>query len=166
MHGGSIGRNSYLVAKLCPALCNNMDCSRQAPLSMEFSRIEYQSGLPFLPPQDLPDPGIKPVSPALQADSLPLSHQGSPWGELTKYRWRKQEASEVSSRRTFFYRLWNKEQGFLRWVKVPGAYVEGRSLNEGKGSSSQHRRGGSKDRYTCRQTCRYSYSNLLASVSP
>ena len=42
----------------------------QAPLSMEFSRQEYWSGLPFLSPGDLPDPGIKPVSPALKADSL------------------------------------------------------------------------------------------------
>ena len=44
---------------------------RQAPLSMEFSRQEYWSGLPFPSPGDLPDPGIEPRSPALQADSLP-----------------------------------------------------------------------------------------------
>ena len=47
----------------------------QAPLSMGFSRQEYWSGLPFPPPRDLPDPGIKPlslVSPVLQVDSLPL----------------------------------------------------------------------------------------------
>ena len=43
----------------------------QAPLSMELSRQEYWSGLPFLSPGDLPNPGIKPRSPALQADSLP-----------------------------------------------------------------------------------------------
>ena len=41
------------------------------PLSMEFSRQEYWSGLPFPSPGDLPDPGIEPESPALQADSLP-----------------------------------------------------------------------------------------------
>ena len=55
--------------------------AHQAPLSMGFSRQEYWSGLPCPPPGDLPDPGVKPmspVSPALQADSLPLSHQGSP----------------------------------------------------------------------------------------
>ena len=46
---------------------------------MGFSRQEYWSGLPFPSPGDLPDPGIEPVSPALQADSLPLSHQGSPY---------------------------------------------------------------------------------------
>ena len=43
----------------------------QAPQSMEFSRQEYWSGLPFPSPGNLPDPGIKPVSLALQADALP-----------------------------------------------------------------------------------------------
>ena len=42
----------------------------QAPLSMGFSRQEYWSGLPFPFPGDLPDPGIKPGSPTLQADAL------------------------------------------------------------------------------------------------
>ena len=54
--------------------------ARQAPLSIGFSRQEYWSGLPCPSPGDLPDPGIEPVSPeapALQADSLLLSHQGS-----------------------------------------------------------------------------------------
>ena len=52
--------------------------AHQAPLSMGFPRQEYWSGLPFPSPGDPPDPGIKPRSPALQADSLPLSHRGSP----------------------------------------------------------------------------------------
>ena len=42
----------------------------QAPLSMGFYRQEYWKGLPFPSPGDLPDPGIEPVSPPLQADSL------------------------------------------------------------------------------------------------
>ena len=50
--------------------------AHQAPLSMGFSRQEYWNGLPCLPPGDLPNPGIKPASPALQADSLPLSQLG------------------------------------------------------------------------------------------
>ena len=50
----------------------------QASLSMEFSRQEYWSALPFPAPGDLPDLGLKPLSPALEADSLPLHHQGSP----------------------------------------------------------------------------------------
>ena len=44
--------------------------AHQAPLSMEFSRQEYWSGLPFSSPGDSPDPGIKPRSPALQANAL------------------------------------------------------------------------------------------------
>ena len=48
----------------------------QAPLSMGFSRQEYCSGLPFPSPGDLPDPGIKPRFPALQADSLPSEPPG------------------------------------------------------------------------------------------
>ena len=56
---------------LCTVAC-------QAPLSMGFSRQESWSGLPCPPPGDFPNPGIKPRSSALQADSLPLSHQGGP----------------------------------------------------------------------------------------
>ena len=50
--------------------------AHQAPLFMEFPRHKYQSGLPFPSPRYLPN---KPRSPALQADSLPLSHQGHPY---------------------------------------------------------------------------------------
>ena len=50
----------------------------QGPLSMEFSRQEYWSGWPFSSPGDLPDPGIKPGSPALQAGSLPPEPPGKP----------------------------------------------------------------------------------------
>ena len=46
--------------------------------SMEFSRPEYRSGSPFPFPGDLPNPGIKPSSPALQVDSLPAEPQGKP----------------------------------------------------------------------------------------
>ena len=48
----------------------------QAPLSMEFSRQEYWSGLPFSSPGNLPDPGIEPESPSWQADSLPSKSPG------------------------------------------------------------------------------------------
>ena len=52
--------------------------AHQAPLSLEFSRQEYWSGLPFPSPGDLPDPGIEPGSPAPQADSLPSEPPGEP----------------------------------------------------------------------------------------
>ena len=58
--------------------------AREAPLSMGFPRQEYWSGLPFSSPGDLPDPGVKPTSPALQADSLPSELPGKPlWLFLT-----------------------------------------------------------------------------------
>ena len=55
--------------QLCLNLCDPMDYNPQAPLSIGFSRQEYWSVSPCSPPGDLPDPGIKPTSPALQADS-------------------------------------------------------------------------------------------------
>ena len=48
----------------------------QAPLTVGFSRQEYWSGLPFPSPGDLPNPGIEPGSPALQADALPSEPPG------------------------------------------------------------------------------------------
>ena len=50
----------------------------QAPPSVEFSKQECWSGLPFSSPGDLPDPGIEPGSPALQADALPSEPPGKP----------------------------------------------------------------------------------------
>ena len=52
--------------------------ARHSPLIMGFSRQEYWSGLPCLPPEELPNPGIKPGSPALQAESLPSERPGTP----------------------------------------------------------------------------------------
>ena len=52
--------------------------AHQAPLSMEFSRQEYWSGLPCPSPEDLSDPGVKPRSPTLQADSLMSEPLGKP----------------------------------------------------------------------------------------
>ena len=52
--------------------------ARQASLSMEFSRQEYWSGLPCPPPGDLSNPGIEPISPALQEDSVPAEPPAVP----------------------------------------------------------------------------------------
>ena len=52
---------------------------------MGFSRQEYWSGLPFFSPGDLPDPGIKPRSPALQADSLPSEPRGKTIPSVLSY---------------------------------------------------------------------------------
>ena len=58
--------------------------ARQASLSMGFSRQKYWTGLPCPPPGDLLTPWIEPMSPALQVDSLLLSHGGSPSVSSTK----------------------------------------------------------------------------------
>ena len=60
----------------CPTLCDPMDCSPPGSSVHGISQEEYWSWLPFPPPGDLPNPGIEPGSPPLQAGSLPLSHQG------------------------------------------------------------------------------------------
>ena len=63
-------------AQSCLTLCKPMDIAYWAPLSMGFPRQEYWSGLPFPTLGALPNPGNKPaslLSPALQADSLPLT---------------------------------------------------------------------------------------------
>ena len=60
---------------------------------MEFSKQEYWSGLPFPSPGNLPDPGIEPMSPALQAGSLPPEPPGKP--HIIKELWKQERASEV-----------------------------------------------------------------------
>ena len=55
-----------------------LDCALPVPLSMEFFRQEYWAGLPFPSSGEIPHPGIELASPALQVDSLRLSHLGSP----------------------------------------------------------------------------------------
>ena len=70
--------------------------THQAPLSMGFSRQEVWSGLLCPPPGDLPDPGIEPMSPALQVASLPLSYQGSARARARE-RERERETETVTS---------------------------------------------------------------------
>ena len=67
-----------LIAQTCPTLATLWTIVHQASLSMGFSRQEYWSGLPSPSPVDLPNPGIKPRCPALQADSLPSKPPGKP----------------------------------------------------------------------------------------
>ena len=69
-----------LVLQSCPTLCNPIDCSPQASLSMGFPRQEYWSILPFPSPRDIPDPGSEFRSPALQVDSLLTEPTGKPVG--------------------------------------------------------------------------------------
>ena len=89
-----------LVAQSCQTLATPWTVACQAPLSMGFSRKEYWSGLPIPAPGDLPDPGIEPRSPALQADSLPTELQGKPLVHIKiEEKRREQKWAGVDQRR-------------------------------------------------------------------
>ena len=93
--------NEVKVAQSCPLFVTPWTVACQAPLSMGFSRQEYWSGWPFPSPGDLPNPGIEPGSPALQADSLPSELQGSrgwygPTGELVGGRGRGRRKASLT----------------------------------------------------------------------
>ena len=78
----SIQRNSLLLLVshyvVSDSFMTLQTIACQAPRSIEFSRYEYWSGLPFLYPRHLPDPRIEPTSSTLQTDSSSLSHEGNP----------------------------------------------------------------------------------------
>ena len=116
--------------------------ARQAPLSMEFSRLLYWSGLPFPPPEYLPDPGIKPGSPALQADFLMVWTTGEAHirkiansisvslKKITSFAWTLQtfvlSCMSVSQRILFSCAIWslvmdekkqqNKHRSMMSWI--------------------------------------------------
>ena len=81
LSGTMLPKFLFLIAKSCPTHVTPRTVARQAPLAIGFLRPEYCNecgeGMPFPSPGDLPDPGIKPKSPALQENSLPWCHQGS-----------------------------------------------------------------------------------------
>ena len=74
------------IAQLC---LTPWTVAHQDPLSMEFSRQEYWSGLPFPSLGDLLDPGIEPWSPALQADTLQSEPPGKPFRALSYLKFRQ-----------------------------------------------------------------------------
>ena len=84
----------------------------QAPQSMEFFRQEYWSELPFPSPGDLPDPGIEPRSPALQADVLP----SEPPGKLTRTEYHCKVSRWHSGKEPISQCKRHKRLGFHPWV--------------------------------------------------
>ena len=106
-------------------LCDAIDCSLPGSLSMGFSRQEYWSGLPCLPPRDLPDPGIKPSLLCLlcllhwQTGSLPIAPPEKPmipWGSYIH--------NMNSCRIWIWRRAWQPTLVFLPrespWTEEPG----------------------------------------------
>ena len=78
-----------LATQSCLTLATLLAAAHPAPLSTGLSRQEHWGALPFPSPGDLPDPGIQPGSPALQADSLLTELRGKPKPSL------KSEAEEA-----------------------------------------------------------------------
>ena len=76
-----------LAAQLCRTLCGPMPVDHQAPLSMDFSKEEYWSGLPLPTSGNLHDPRIKPGSSTFQADSLPYEPPRKPLFPLLTFYW-------------------------------------------------------------------------------
>ena len=105
---GKITLNSWVLTQSC-LTAMQWAVAHQAPLSMEFSRQEYWSGLPFPTPGDLPNPGIQPASPASPALAT-----------LAFYHWATWEALWIH---TLYSVRWSKELGprwahELQWLKV------------------------------------------------
>ena len=77
---------SCLVTQSCLTLCDPMDCvAHQASLSMEFSRQEYWSGLPFPSPGHVPNPGIEPLSPVLAGRFFITEPPGKSNNDITTF---------------------------------------------------------------------------------
>ena len=102
-----------------------IDC--QAPPSVGFSRQEYWSGLPFPSPEDLPDPGIKPGSPTLQAGSLLTELGGKPSFHL--------KDAVFFFKFIFNWRMIALQYCFEDPGSIPGS---GRSSGEGNGKPLQY----------------------------
>ena len=110
----------------CLTLWPPWTVARQASLSMGFSRQEYWSGLPFPSPGDLPDPGIKPGSPALEADALTsetkyrgmrlVSTLREP--EVTEGLWARKSIRGSAGDRLEWRRNWGRGDLVLWWEKT------------------------------------------------
>ena len=96
-----------LVAQSCLTVWNPWTAAYQAPLSMRFSRQGYWIGLPFPSPGDLPNPGIEPGSPALQADSLLTELQGKPSETMTRAKMKGRIVTILSSICSCYYYFQN-----------------------------------------------------------
>ena len=84
-----------LVAQSYPTLSDPMDCTLPGSSVHGILQQEHWSGLPFPSPRDLPDPGMEPRSPALQANSLLSEPPGKPFSALRSYQFRREELLKI-----------------------------------------------------------------------
>ena len=92
--------------------------ARQAPLSMGFSRQEYWSGFPFPSPGDLPDPGVKPASPVLQADSFSSEPPGKRPVNTSVCLWSVEGDNEVATAQEEKQDAGSREVGVIPVIQV------------------------------------------------
>ena len=103
------GNLKVLVTQLCPTLCNSWTTAHQAPLSMAFSRQEYWSRSPRLSPEEVPNTGIKPRSPALQADELKTGYHPN-------------ELKSLFHTKTFMWMLFSLDSKLTKLRSNPDAF--------------------------------------------
>ena len=120
-----------LCVCVCVCACSVMSNSAapwtvacQAPLSVEFCRQKYYSGLPFPSPGDLPHPGIEPAPPAWQVDSLPLSPQETFFSVVKGVGQPIAGKAQEDSRRQGWLGRAGRQRTFLR-RKPPCHFLEG-----------------------------------------
>ena len=109
------GNLKVSVTQLCPTLCNSWTAAHQVLLSMAFSRQEYWSRSPCLSPEEVPNPGIKPRSPTLQADSLPFELSGKPG-------YHPNELKTLFHTKTFMWMLFSLDSKLTKLRSNPDAF--------------------------------------------
>ena len=119
--------------------------AHQAPLSKGFSWQEKWSGLPFPPSGDLPHPGIQPVSPALQENSLLLSHQGIPRASrVLKESWKLSPMGQIFNNlskindfnKIIIHKSWNNNNLWVhtdtdKWMAYKGKWGHSSQVEAG-----------------------------------
>ena len=121
------------VTQLCPTLCNPMDFSLPGSSVHGIFQAKILGGLPFPSPGDLPNPGIEPGSPSLQAMLYRLSHQGSPNeanGERCQKQKQRKQMSWLSSERSGKHKtmLWCDSE--LMWFRASLLHQSGLTFLE------------------------------------
>ena len=129
-----------LCVQSCLTLCDPMNYSLQAPLSMKISKQGYWSGLPFPTPGDLPNPGIEPTYPTAPAATgrfFTTEPPGKPMGSVVTP---KSICCTRASESELTWRLVFTEVAKLKWVHWEGlqSHMTGVLIKKGKSVDTQH----------------------------
>ena len=121
-----------IVTQLCLTLCDPMACSPPGSfVHGDFSRQEYWSELSCPPPGDIPNPGIEPRAPSLQADSLPSESLGKPPLSLTQNKTSLWSLEMTLQRSLDFYSRSLPSVGPYARIQGPGGYMSRKKPDNG-----------------------------------